>query len=157
MTYIPAGYSVAVNGTAALVADAGVWNSTRPSSNLAGGLLYPLGRAPQLSPFLANLRRQMTKQIEFFTEFFYRDDDSSSLYNPAHNMCLSVHCARKSIPANVGISVPTTFTVPYVGRNINRRLLQDSRQTCLMNGELNWTHMGEHRNFCFDLQSRSGK
>ncbi|MBL8270019.1 TonB-dependent receptor [Steroidobacter sp.] len=81
-TYIPSGFSAGSNPTA-LVANAGNYNLNLANvSNFRTGLARPLGSAPRVNSVMAVARRNMTDDLELFTEFSLSKNTARALFNP---------------------------------------------------------------------------
>lgn len=122
-THVPSGYT-AGSDPAALLANAGSYNLTLPyTADYAKGLNRPLGSAPRIASVMAVARREMTDDLELFTEFFVGKNSAKALFNPL----LSNYVVPASAPSNpfeqdVRVSIPdNTQNNPYETRITTRR------------------------------------
>jgi iron complex outermembrane recepter protein len=126
-THVPAGTTAstpAATLAAGLLANAGTFSTERPNTTQGhGGLQGTLGTAPEVKSFMANVRREMTPNVEAFVDFTY-----SGTRNWRN---LSAVTSAGTVPINspvnpfnqaLTVSMPVISEFPVTSNNLSRRI-----------------------------------
>jgi outer membrane receptor protein involved in Fe transport len=113
-TFVPPGFS-AGSDAAGFIANAGKQNFNPPASQAANaGLLSSIGAAPRVKSALATVQREMTENLELYTELSYVDNFAPTFQNLLDILPLSVPASAPTNPfqQSVTVRMPDATPVP---------------------------------------------
>jgi iron complex outermembrane recepter protein len=113
-TFVPPGFSASSN-PAGFIANAGRQNFNPPPSQAANaGLLSSIGAAPRVKSALATVQREMTENLELYTELSYADNFAPTYQTLLDFLPLSVPASTPTNPfqQRVTVRMPDATPVP---------------------------------------------
>ncbi|MBL8266263.1 TonB-dependent receptor, partial [Steroidobacter sp.] len=123
ITHIPAGYTAGSN-PAALVANAGRYNTTLPNtSHATTGARRTIGSAPTLDTFMASFQREMTDSLNVFADVYWSSNTATTENYSSFNNVLTVSAASPINPFQqaVLVSIPDPYSHKYEAKSTDRR------------------------------------
>jgi outer membrane receptor protein involved in Fe transport len=120
ITYISPGAAPGSNLSAGLLAHAGTYNLNLGPGTGEYGLENEFGTVPLVKSFMATVRREMTANLEAFTEFSTISNAGRQQYNPFGTYIVPAGAPTNPFAQDVMINIPSALSTPATSDSVTQ-------------------------------------